>query len=43
MDEEGNEIYPEEEFLGIAEGNLIPLLVAAVKELKARVETLEAN
>jgi hypothetical protein len=43
LDEEGNEIYPEEEFLGIAEGNLIPLLVAAVKELKARVETLEAN
>ena len=43
MDEEGNEIYPEEEFLGIAEGNLIPLLVAAVKELKSRVETLEAN
>jgi hypothetical protein len=43
MDEEGNEIYPEEEFLGIAEGNLIPLLVAAVKELKARVESLEAN
>jgi hypothetical protein len=42
LDEEGNEIYPEEEFLGIAEGNLIPLLVAAVKELKARVETLEA-
>ena len=43
MDQEGNEIYPEEEFLGIAEGNIIPLLVAAVKELKARVETLEAN
>jgi hypothetical protein len=33
----------EEEFLGIAESNIIPLLVAAVKELKARVETLEAN
>jgi len=33
----------DEEFLGIAESNIIPLLVAAVKELKARVETLEAN
>jgi hypothetical protein len=33
----------EEEFLGIAESNIIPLLVAAVKELKARVESLEAN
>ena len=43
LDEEGNEVTPAEEFLGIAESNIIPLLVAAVKELKARVETLEAN
>ena len=43
LDEDGNEVTPEEEFLGIAESNIIPLLVAAVKELKARVETLEAN
>jgi hypothetical protein len=43
LDEDGNEITPSEEFLGIAESNIIPLLVAAVKELKARVETLEAN
>lgn len=43
LDEDGNEITPAEEFLGIAESNIIPLLVAAVKELKARVETLEAN
>ena len=43
LDEEGNEVTPSEEFLGIAESNIIPLLVAAVKELKARVETLEAN
>jgi hypothetical protein len=43
LDEEGNEVAPAEEFLGIAESNIIPLLVAAVKELKARVETLEAN
>lgn len=43
LDEEGNEVTPAEEFLGIAESNIIPLLVAAVKELKARVETLEAK
>jgi hypothetical protein len=43
LDEDGNEVTPAEEFLGIAESNIIPLLVAAVKELKARVETLEAN
>jgi hypothetical protein len=43
LDEEGNEVTPAEEFLGIAESNIIPLLVAAVKELKARVETLEDN
>jgi hypothetical protein len=43
LDEEGNEVTPAEEFLGIAESNIIPLLVAAVKELKARVETLENN
>jgi hypothetical protein len=43
LDEEGNEVTPSEEFLGIAESNIIPLLVAAVKELKTRVETLEAN
>ena len=43
IDAEGNEVHPEEEFLGIAEGNLIPLLVAAVKELKSRVEVLESN
>jgi hypothetical protein len=43
LDEEGNEVTSSEEFLGIAESNIIPLLVAAVKELKTRVETLEAN
>jgi hypothetical protein len=31
----------EEEFLGIAEGNIIPLLVSAVKELRAEVNTLK--
>jgi hypothetical protein len=30
-----------EPFLGIAEGNIIALLVSAIKELKARVEALE--
>jgi hypothetical protein len=39
----GVEIAPAEEFMGIAEGNLIPLLVAAVKELSARVQTLESE
>ena len=33
----------EEQFLGIAEGNLIALLVAAVQELTARVAALEAE
>lgn len=31
----------EEEFLGIAEGNIIPLLVSAVKELRAEVNSLK--
>jgi hypothetical protein len=43
LDEEGNEITPSEEFLGIAESNIIPLLVAAVKELRAEVNTLKAQ
>jgi hypothetical protein len=43
LDEEGNEITPAEEFLGIAESNIIPLLVAAVKELRAEVNTLKAQ
>ena len=43
LDEEGNEVHPEEEFLGIAEGNLIPLLVAAVKELRSELNTLKAS
>jgi hypothetical protein len=43
LDEDGNEITPAEEFLGIAESNIIPLLVAAVKELRAEVNTLKAQ
>jgi hypothetical protein len=33
----------DEEFLGLAEGKLIPLLVGAIKELTARVAALEAG
>lgn len=43
LDAEGNEIAPKEEFLGIAETNLIAVLVSAVKELTAKVEALEAK
>lgn len=43
LDEEGNEITPAEEFLGIAESNIIPLLVAAVKELRSELNTLKAS
>ena len=43
LDEEGNEVTPAEEFLGIAESNIIPLLVAAVKELRAEVNALKAQ
>lgn len=32
----------DEEYLGIAEGNLIPILTAAIQELTARVDALEA-
>jgi hypothetical protein len=41
-DRDGNIVGEDEEFLGIAEGNLIALLVGAVKELAARVAALEA-
>ena len=33
----------EEEFLGIAEGKMIPLLVKAIQELKAEVDSLKAQ
>lgn len=42
VDENGNEIAPESEFLGIAEGNLIALLAAAIKELKADFDAYKA-
>ena len=37
----GETILEEEEFLGIAESQIIPILVAAIQELSARVEELE--
>jgi len=38
VDDEGNPVYQ-----GIDQSKLVPLLVAAVKELEARIATLEAN
>jgi hypothetical protein len=43
LDADGNELAPKEDFLGIAETNLIAVLVSAVKELTAKVEALEAR
>jgi len=40
---DGNVLAPEEEFLGIAEGNLISVLTSALKESIERIETLEAK
>jgi len=42
-DVDGNIHVEEEPFLGLAETHLIPILVAAVKELSAKVKKLEAN
>ena len=41
-DSNGNELAPEEEFFGIAEGNLIAVLTSALQEAIGRIETLEA-
>jgi hypothetical protein len=43
IDGGGNELAPQEDFLGLAEGNLVALLVGAVKELKAENEALKAR
>jgi hypothetical protein len=43
VDDDGNEITPKEDFLGIAEGNLTALLVGAIKELKAENVALKAR
>ena len=42
-DDVGNELAPEEQFLGIAEGNLIAVLTNALQEAIAKIETLEAK
>lgn len=43
VDDDGNEVAPASEFLGIAEGNLIAILAAAIKELKAEFEAYKAS
>jgi hypothetical protein len=40
-DADGNELAPEEEFFGIAEGNLVAVLTSALKDAIAKIETLE--
>jgi hypothetical protein len=42
-DNEGNELAPEEQFYGIAEGNLIAVLTNALQEATAKIEDLEAR
>ena len=42
-DSDGNELAPEEEFFGIAEGNLVAVLTSALKDAIGRVESLEAS
>jgi len=43
VDDNGNEIAPASEFFGIAEGNLISILTAAIKELKAEFDAYKAT
>jgi len=42
-DSDGNELAPEEEFFGIAEGNLVAVLTSALQEAIAKIEALEAR
>jgi hypothetical protein len=42
-DNDGNELAPEEQFYGIAEGNLIAVLTNALQEAVGRIEALEAE
>jgi hypothetical protein len=42
-DADGNELAPEEEFFGIAEGNLIAVLTAALQEAIAKIDALEVR
>jgi hypothetical protein len=42
-DADGNELAPEEEFFGIAEGNLTAVLTAALQEAIVKIEALETR
>ena len=42
-DNDGNELASEEQFYGIAEGNLIAVLTNALQEATAKIEDLEAR
>jgi hypothetical protein len=42
-DNDGNELAPEEEFLGIAEGNLVAVLTSALQEAIGEIESLKAR
>jgi len=42
-DNDNKELAPEEEFFGIAEGNLVAVLTSALKDAIGRIETLEAE
>jgi hypothetical protein len=42
-DSNGNELAPEEEFFGIAEGNLTAVLTSALQEAIAKIEALESR
>jgi hypothetical protein len=41
VDTDGNVILPEEDFYGIAEGNIIPILTSALKEAINEIESLK--
>jgi hypothetical protein len=43
LDEKGKELVPEEQFYGIAEGNLIAVLTSALQEAVKRIENLESK
>jgi hypothetical protein len=43
LDDDGNELAPEEQFYGIAEGNLIAVLTNALQEAVAEIESLKAR
>ena len=42
-DSDGNELAAEEEFFGIAEGNLVAVLTSALKDAIGRIESLETE